>query len=92
MHVFLRIDVVAQQGHAARPLPSTTCGSDFAPRPCGNDLSLELGKGQEDVEHQPPHRRGRVDELRYAASARDCGARRRLRELRLPPPFAAACR
>lgn len=35
----------------------------FAPPNGALDLALELGEGQEHVERQPPHRRGRVEGL-----------------------------
>jgi hypothetical protein len=41
-----RVDVVAQQRHAAAPLAFAACGRDLVPRPLGDNLALELRKRQ----------------------------------------------
>jgi hypothetical protein len=35
---------------------STQVRGDFVPDTLGGDLALELGKGQQNVKRQPPHR------------------------------------
>jgi hypothetical protein len=57
--------VVAEDRHPARPLPLAPRGGDLVPRPLRDDLALELGEGQEDVERQPPHRVRGVELLRH---------------------------
>ncbi len=43
--------------------PLRAGGGDLVPRPLGDDLPLELGEREQDVEHQPAHRRRRVELL-----------------------------
>ena len=59
-----RIDVEAQQRHAAHPLPLTPRRRDLVPRPFADDLTLELRKRQQHVQDQPAHRRRRIELLR----------------------------
>ncbi len=51
--------VIAQQRHAARPLAFPAGGGNLVAGAFGDDLALELGKGQQDVEDQAAHRLGR---------------------------------
>ena len=57
------LGVVAERGHAADPKPLALGGGDLVPDPLGGDLALELGKGQQHIERQPPHRGGGVELL-----------------------------
>ena len=59
-----RPDLVTTQCRvAAGPLALPARRRDLVARPFADDLPLELGEGQEHVEHQPAHRRGTVDLL-----------------------------
>ena len=49
------VHVVAEQRRAAGPLPLAPCGRDLVPGPLADDLPLELGEGQQHVQHQPAH-------------------------------------
>ena len=67
------LGVVAERRHSTDPKPFALGGGDLVPDALRGDLSLELRKGQQDVEREPPHRRGRVELLgdgdeRYAVS------------------------
>ena len=48
--------VIAERRHAADPQTLALGGGNFVADPLGGDLALELGKRQQDVEGQPPHR------------------------------------
>ena len=52
----LRVHVVAEERLAAGPLALAARGGDLVPGALGDDLPLELGEGEQDVEHQPAHR------------------------------------
>ena len=43
------VDIIAQDGNTAGPFSLSALGSDFVPDAFANDLSLELGEGQQDV-------------------------------------------
>ena len=58
------LDVVAKWRHAAHPHALALAGGDLVADALAGHLPLELGEGQEDVQHQPPHRRGGVELLR----------------------------
>ena len=57
------LGVVAERRHAADPQPLALGGGDLVPDALGGDLALELGKRQQNVERQPPHRGGGVELL-----------------------------
>ena len=57
------LGVVAQRRHAADPKALALGGGDLVPDALGGDLALELGKRQQHVEGQPPHRGGGVELL-----------------------------
>jgi hypothetical protein len=57
------LDVVAQRRHAAHPHTLALAGRDLVADALAGDLALELGEGQQDVQHQPPHRGRRVELL-----------------------------
>ena len=57
------LGVVAERRHAADPKALALGGGDLVPDALGGDLPLELGKRQQHVEGQPPHRGGRVELL-----------------------------
>ena len=57
------LDVVSKQRHPARPFSFSTCGGNFVPGTFRDDLSFELGEGQQHVQHQPSHRVGGVEQL-----------------------------
>ena len=59
------IDIVAKDRDTTGPFPFSALGSDFVADPLADDLSLELGKGQQDIQRQPAHRVGRVELLGY---------------------------
>jgi hypothetical protein len=48
------LDVVAQRWHAAHPHALALAGRDLVADAFAGDLALELGEGQQDVQHQPP--------------------------------------
>src|SRR5690606_38546312 len=58
------LDVVAKWRHAAHPHALALTGGDLVANTLAGHLPLELGEGQEDVQHQPPHRGGGVELLR----------------------------
>ena len=60
-----RVHVEAQQRPAAGPLALAPRGGDLVAGALGDDLALELGEGQQDVEDQPAHAGGRVEQLRH---------------------------
>ena len=53
-----RIDVIAEEGVSSGPFALAARGGDLVAGPLGDDLALELGEGQQDVEHEASHRRG----------------------------------
>ena len=55
--------VIAEGRHAAHPKALALGGRDLVSDALGSDLTLELRKGQQDVEGQPPHRGGRIELL-----------------------------
>ena len=57
------LDAVAVGRHAAHPHALLTAGGDLVADALSCDLSLELGEAEQDVQRQPPHRRGRVERL-----------------------------
>ena len=59
------LGVVAQWRHAADPQALALGGGDLVPDALGGDLPFELGKRQQHVEGQPPHRGRRVELLRH---------------------------
>jgi hypothetical protein len=61
----LGVEVIAQEGVAAGPLALAAGGGDLVARPLGDQLALELGKGQQHIENQPPHRRRGAKLLRH---------------------------
>ena len=56
-------DLVAQWRVAPHPQALAFAGGDLVADAFARDLALELGEGQQDVEHQPAHRRGGVELL-----------------------------
>ena len=58
------VDVVTQNGSSARPFALAACRSDFVACPFADDLPFELGKVEQDVQYQPPHRTCRIELLR----------------------------
>ena len=58
------LDAVAVGRHPAHPHALLPAGGDLVADALGRHLALELGEGQQDVQRQPPHRRGRVERLR----------------------------
>src|SRR5439155_20592809 len=54
-----------QQRPAPGPLALAPGGGDLVAGALGDDLALELGEGQQDVEDQPAHAGGRVEQLGY---------------------------
>ena len=59
------LDLVAQRRPAAHPhAPLAGCG-ELVPDALADHLALELGKGQQNVQRQPAHRRGGVEGLRH---------------------------
>ncbi|KRH78602.1 hypothetical protein FERRO_15930 [Ferrovum sp. JA12] len=57
------LDVVTEGRHAAHPHALALTGGDLVADALAGDLALELCEGQQDVQHQPPHRRGGVELL-----------------------------
>jgi hypothetical protein len=45
-------------------MPLLAAGGDLVADALGRHLALELGEAEQDVQRQPPHRRGRVERLR----------------------------
>ena len=56
------LGLVAERHHTADPKPFALGGGDLVADALGGDLALELGKGQQNIQRQPPHR-GRGVEL-----------------------------
>ena len=56
------VDVIAEGRHAAHPQSFTLAGGNLVADALAGNFALELSKGQQHVEHQPPHR-GRGIEL-----------------------------
>src|SRR5213080_3561107 len=54
---------VSERGYAPDPQPLALGGRDFVADALGGDFPLELGKRQEDIERQPPHRGRRIELL-----------------------------
>ena len=59
------LDAVAVGRHPAHPHALLAAGGDLVADALGRHLPLELGERQQDVQRQPPHRRGRVERLRH---------------------------
>src|SRR5712671_2692179 len=59
------VDVIAQRHIAAHPHTLLLRGGDLVADAFTGDLTLELGKGQQHVERQAPHRARRVELLRH---------------------------
>ena len=57
------LGVVAERRHAADPKALALGGGDLVADALGGDLALELGKRQQDVQRQPPHRGGGIELL-----------------------------
>ena len=51
----LRADVIAQHRSASHPFAFPSRGRHLVPRSLTDDLPLELGKRQQDIERQPAH-------------------------------------
>ena len=66
-HQLSLVNPVAQRDRPAHPHALAFRGGNFVPDPLAGHLTLELGKGQQHVEHQTPHGGGRVDLLRHGA-------------------------
>ncbi len=75
------IDVVTKHRDATRPFPPATLGRNLVTDPLADDLTLELGERQQDVERQPAHRMGRVELLGHR-NERDAIAVERLHDPR----------
>ena len=58
------LGLVAQGNHTANPKALAFGGPDLVADALGGDLSFELGKGQQDIEREPPHRGRGVELLR----------------------------
>ena len=54
--------VVSERHGAAHPFALPAGGGNLVAYPLGGELPLELGKGEKDIEGEPPHR-GRGVEL-----------------------------
>lgn len=60
-----RIDhIVPKRREASAPFSFTPRGCNLVTGPLRDDLSFELGEREQNVEHQPAHRVGRVELLR----------------------------
>ena len=59
-------DVIAERRNTAHPHALATGGRELVANTLTDDLALELGKRQENVERQPAHRCRRVELLCYA--------------------------
>ena len=57
------VDVIAERRDSAHPQPLALAGGDLVADALAGHLALELGEGQQDVEHQPPHGGGGVELL-----------------------------
>ena len=55
--------VIAERHIAAHPHALLLRGGDLVADPFAGDLALELGKGQQHIEGQPPHRARRIELL-----------------------------
>ena len=51
------LDVVAERHEAAHPHALLAGGGELVADALADDLALELGEGEQDVERQPPHAR-----------------------------------
>src|ERR1700722_7130277 len=62
---------VAKRYHSAHPQPPALGGADLVADPLAGDLALELGKGQQHIESEPPHGGGGIELLshRYERNA-----------------------
>ena len=56
---------IAERDRASDPNAPALGGGDLVAHPLANHLALELGKGQQDVEREPPHRGRGVELLRH---------------------------
>src|SRR6516162_937689 len=54
---------IPERRYPAHPHPLPFRGGDLVTDALADDLALELGKGQQDVQGQPPHRGRRVELL-----------------------------
>jgi len=57
------VDVVPERRRTAAPFAPLLRRRDLVPDALADDLTLELGERQEDVEREPAHRMGRVEVL-----------------------------
>ena len=60
---FAILGVIAERRHAADPQPLALGGGDLVANALGGDLPLELGKRQQHIQGQSPHRGGRIELL-----------------------------
>jgi len=59
------LGLVSKRGYAPDPKSLALGGGDLVADALGGDFPLELGKRQQDIERQPPHRgRGRLQHAR----------------------------
>ena len=58
------LDPIAERNDAAHPYALLLRGRDLVADSLARNLPLELGEGQQHIEHQPAHARGRVEGLR----------------------------
>ena len=57
------LDVVAERRPAAHPHALLAGGRELVPDALADDLALELGEGEQDIQRQPAHRGGGVEGL-----------------------------
>ena len=57
------LDVVAERRDTAHPQPLALAGRNLVADALAGHLALELGEGEQDVQHQPPHGGGGVELL-----------------------------
>jgi hypothetical protein len=63
------LGVVAKWRHSTDPEALAFGSGDLVSDPLGSNLAFELGKGQQDVQDQPPHRGRRIELLGAQSSA-----------------------
>jgi hypothetical protein len=56
---------IAEGNRTADPKPFAFRSGDLVSDPFADDLALELGKGEQHVEGEPPRARGRVEGLHH---------------------------
>src|SRR5260370_25263165 len=64
-----RIDVVAEHRAPSSPLALAPSRRNLIARAFGDDLPLELGEGEQDIEREPTEGIGSVELLRYRNEA-----------------------